>query len=188
MYIQNMMQLASMKQACFKQLMLFLGQSTQQLTQNILKAVLLAYLFIFAFASQAQQIPDINPIGAGYEVSSLFGFRYHPILKKPKFHDGIDFKTPIGTPVYATANGVVKKAIYGKTGYGNHIIISHSSGYETLYAHLSKLKVKDGEYVKKGQLIGYSGNSGRSVNPHLHYEVRLSGEAIDPVDYLIFAK
>ncbi|MGB0525511.1 MAG: M23 family metallopeptidase [Flammeovirgaceae bacterium] len=148
------------------------------------------FIFFFLTSSvvKAQHVPGTNPIGGGYVVSSGFGMRMHPISKKEQMHRGIDFKVPVGTPVFATANGIVKRVKYSKTGYGKSIIISHGSSYETLYAHLSKINVKEHEEVKKGQVIGFSGNTGHSSNPHLHYEIRKYGSPINPARYLIFAE
>lgn len=161
-----------------------------KLTANFIKVICSMMIFMCLFTNQlqAQQRPNINPISGGYAVTSGFGSRIHPFSKKQTKHRGIDFRTPMGTPVFATADGVVLKVASELTGYGNHIKIAHGSAYETLYAHLSKIMVKENEKVKKGQLIGYTGNSGRSSSPHLHYEVRKSGQSVDPVNYLELSK
>jgi len=127
-------------------------------------------------------IPAIRPIKNMYNVTSGFGMRYHPILKILKWHTGVDITAPRGTPVYATADGVVsfKQA---QSGYGTNVIINHGYSYETLYAHLSKRVVKPGQKVKRGQLVGYVGNTGLSVGPHLHYEVWKNGNPVNPVHY-----
>lgn len=129
-------------------------------------------------------IPAIQPL-SGKNLRrgiSGFGSRIHPIYKIRKMHAGIDFSAPTGTPVYATGNGKVVKAS-SDHGYGRHIEIDHGFGYKTLYAHLSKYAVKKGKKVKRGDLIGYVGNTGASTGPHLHYEVLKNGRAVNPVNF-----
>lgn len=116
-------------------------------------------------------------------IASGFGHRIHPIYKILKMHDGIDFSAPVGTPVYATGSGVVKSATRSERGLGNQILIDHGYGYETLYACMDELNVRNGQEVKRGDLIGTVGNTGLSVAPHLHYEVHLDGEAMNPINY-----
>ncbi|MCX8021015.1 MAG: M23 family metallopeptidase [Chitinophagaceae bacterium] len=118
---------------------------------------------------------DLNRIASG------FGYRIDPIYKTVKFHAGLDFTAPQGTPVYATANGTVTIAGNTGNGYGNHVIIDHGYGYETLYGHLVKVNVKEQEQVKRGQVIGWVGSTGKSTGPHLHYEVHKNGEKVDPI-------
>ncbi|XUU61522.1 M23 family metallopeptidase [Erythrobacter sp. HA6-11] len=132
----------------------------------------------------AISIPSRNPLDANYRLSSGYGMRTHPVLGRRKAHKGIDLAAPTGTPVYATADGVVTKAKWFSS-YGLYISIDHSADLETRYAHLSKLAVEAGEYVEKGELIGYVGSTGRSTGPHLHYEVRIDGVAVDPMPYLV---
>lgn len=130
--------------------------------------------------------PNISPIRTKdfIEVTSAYGWRKHPIYNKPMFHDGIDISARLGSPVYATASGVVDFVLYSKYGYGNRIVIKHSNGYETLYAHLrTDIRVKRGWKVKKGDLIGTVGSSGTSTGPHLHYEIRLNDDLKDPLAY-----
>lgn len=129
-----------------------------------------------------QSIPAIRPLPNCYEISSGFGYRYHPILKVLRPHTGIDISAAKGTPVYATADGVVTRETPGG-GYGNVIVISHGYSYKTLYAHLSKKAVKPGERVTRGQVIGYVGNTGLSTGAHLHYEVIKDGDRVNPVHY-----
>jgi murein DD-endopeptidase MepM/ murein hydrolase activator NlpD len=130
-------------------------------------------------------IPSIQPIPSDRtEVSSGFGERLHPILKIVKMHEGLDFTSPVGTEVYASGDGRVTYADYGTDGYGIHVVIDHGFGYETLYGHLNQLKVRAGQRVKRGDLIGLSGNTGLSSGPHLHYEVHKGGIAVDPANYL----
>jgi murein DD-endopeptidase MepM/ murein hydrolase activator NlpD len=119
-------------------------------------------------------------------LTAKFGWRTHPILKKREFHRGIDLRAKVGTPIYAPADGVVEFAGYHKSsGFGYLVILNHNYGFKTNFAHLDKkMVVKTGEFVKKGQLIGYTGNSGLSTGPHLHYEVRFITRPLDPINFL----
>lgn len=128
-------------------------------------------------------IPSRNPLSSA-RLTSGFGMRTHPVLGRRKAHKGIDLAAPTGTPVYATADGVITRADWFSS-YGLYISIDHSAELETRYAHLSKLAVEEGERVEKGDLIGYVGSTGRSTGPHLHYEVRIDGEAVDPRPYMV---
>lgn len=130
-------------------------------------------------------IPAIQPIANKdlRRMASGFGYRVHPIYKTYKMHTGIDFTAPTGTPIYATGNGRVINPEEGMAGYGNHVVIDHGFGYRTLYGHLHRLKVRPGQQVKRGQLIGYVGNTGLSSAPHLHYEVIKNGRKINPINY-----
>ncbi len=126
-------------------------------------------------------VPSIYPTVGRF--TSRFGYRKDPFTRRTKFHDGLDIANTYGTPLYATADGVV--TFSGKrSGYGNVIQINHGNGYETVYGHNSKNIVKARDFVKKGQLIGYMGSSGRSTGPHLHYEVRINGKPVNPINYL----
>ena len=128
-------------------------------------------------------IPSVLPINiADYTMSSGYGYRRDPIYGSTKFHEGLDFAASTGTPVFATADGKVTVA-KREAGYGNCIDIDHGFNYITRYAHLSNILVKEGEDVKRGQLIGKVGSTGKSTGPHLHYEVRFKGEAQNPVNY-----
>ena len=118
---------------------------------------------------------DLNRIASG------FGYRIDPIYKTVKFHAGLDFTAPQGTPIYATADGVVKTAGFSSSGYGNHVVINHGYGYETLYGHMYRVKARGGQRVKRGDLIGYVGSTGKSTGPHCHYEVHKNGRKLDPV-------
>ncbi|HEV7620374.1 MAG TPA: M23 family metallopeptidase, partial [Flavisolibacter sp.] len=118
---------------------------------------------------------DLNRIASG------FGYRIDPIYKTVKFHPGLDFTAPQGTPIYATADGVVTLAGFTSGGYGIHVIIDHGYGYETLYGHMVRVKARSGEHVKRGDLIGYVGSTGKSTGPHCHYEVHKNGQKLDPV-------
>ena len=130
-------------------------------------------------------IPAIQPVNNKdlTRIGSGFGYRIDPVYKVTKFHAGLDFTSPQGTPIYATADGVVKEAGYNEGGYGNHVIINHGSGYETWYGHMYRIKAKVGNHVKRGEVIGYVGNTGKSTGPHCHYEVHRIGQHVDPVYY-----
>jgi len=130
-------------------------------------------------------IPAIQPISDKYKrrISSYYGYRIHPIYKRRVFHDGLDFSAPSGTEIYAAADGVIETASRSSYGYGNKIVIDHGYGYKTVYAHMSKFAVRRGTKVKRGQLIGYVGNSGLSTSPHLHYEVHRNGKKVNPIYY-----
>jgi murein DD-endopeptidase MepM/ murein hydrolase activator NlpD len=128
-------------------------------------------------------IPAILPIKKGdFYVASGYKMRMHPILKINKFHKGMDFTAPKGTPVYASGNGQIYRAQRSST-FGNVIYIDHGYGYKTIYAHLSKMVVKRGQDIKRGDLIGYVGNTGLSVAPHLHYEVHKNNIALNPINF-----
>ncbi len=130
-------------------------------------------------------IPAIQPVKNEdlKRMASGFGYRNDPFTKIRKFHAGMDFSAKTGTPIYATGDGVVARADAGATGYGNHIVIRHGFGYETLYAHLSKYKARVGQRVQRGDIIGYVGSTGRSEAPHLHYEVKKEGKVINPINF-----
>jgi hypothetical protein len=130
-------------------------------------------------------LPAIQPISNKdlTRTASGWGLRIHPIYKIVKFHYGMDFTAPLGTDIYVTGDGVVESVIYSKRGYGNHIIVNHGFGYKTLYAHLDKPNVRQGQKVKRGDVIGFVGSTGASLAPHLHYEVELNGDKIDPVNF-----
>lgn len=130
-------------------------------------------------------IPAIQPVkneDMKY-VASGYGYRTDPFTKVRKFHFGMDFTAPRGTPIYASGDGIVKRADSRATGYGNHIRLDHGYGYLSLYAHLYKYNVKPNQKVKRGDLIGYVGSTGRSEAPHLHYEVWKDGERINPINF-----
>ncbi len=120
-------------------------------------------------------------------ISARFGYRIHPIYHKKMFHFGIDLSTPVGRTVYAPADGVVYFA-GRQNGYGNFLIISHPFGFSTAYGHLSKILVKKGMFVKKGQAIAKTGNTGRSTGPHLHYEIRYLSYWLDPYKFMTWNK
>lgn len=130
-------------------------------------------------------IPTIQPIKNKdlTRVASGFGYRIDPFTKKRRFHYGMDFTAKRGTPVYATGNGIVKRADNRSSGYGKHIRIDHGFGYVSLYAHLTKYNVRRGQKVKRGDIIGYVGNTGRSAGPHLHYEILKDKKKINPLNF-----
>lgn len=131
--------------------------------------------------SRIAKIPSLRPVEGGY-LNSSYGYRVDPIDNVRRFHQGQDITVQKGTPIYAPADGIVKRAYY-VGGFGNHIKIDHGSGYSTIFAHLSKFKVKYGQKVKRGDLIGLTGNTGRSTAPHLHYEIHYYGTPQNPLDY-----
>lgn len=130
-------------------------------------------------------IPAIQPLSNKdlSRMASGFGYRIDPIYKTRKFHAGMDFSAKTGTPIYATGDGKVFKVSKSKRGYGNHVVIDHGYGYKTLYAHMSKTAVKRNQKVSRGDVIGFVGNTGKSVAPHLHYEVHKDGKKINPVNF-----
>jgi len=130
-------------------------------------------------------IPAIQPVRNENlkQMASGFGYRTDPFTKARKMHEGMDFTAKTGTPIYATGDGVVAKADNTASGYGNHIVIRHGFGYETLYAHLSKYNTRAGQRVKRGDIIGYVGSTGRSEAPHLHYEVLKDKKVVNPLNF-----
>lgn len=144
---------------------------------------------IVALAKQKEKllaaIPAIQPVKNEdlKQMASGFGYRSDPFTKIRKFHYGMDFTARTGTPIYATGDGVVYKADASLSGYGNHIEINHGYGYKTLYAHLSEYNCRPGQRVKRGDIIGYVGSTGRSQAPHLHYEVFKNGERVNPLNF-----
>ncbi len=131
-------------------------------------------------------IPAIMPINQkdlSHAVTSGFGWRTHPIYKTQEFHPGMDFSAEQGTPIYATGDGVIERADNLAQGYGNHVVINHGFGYQTLYGHMSRIKAIQGKKVKRGELIGYVGSTGLSTAPHLHYEVIKNGEKVNPINF-----
>lgn len=130
-------------------------------------------------------IPAIQPVNNKdlTRMASGYGMRSDPFTKVRKMHWGMDFTAPRGTPIYASGDGIVKRADAGSSGYGKHIRIDHGFGYVSLYAHLYKYNVKRNQKVKRGDLIGFVGSTGRSQAPHLHYEIRKDGAKINPINF-----
>ena len=130
-------------------------------------------------------IPAIQPVSNKNlnRVASGFGYRVDPLYKDYRLHAGLDFAAPSGTPIYATADGVVQAAGFNTDGYGNKVVINHGYGYQTLYGHMVRVKAKVGQRIKRGEVIGYIGSTGKSTGPHCHYEVIKRGTKVDPVYY-----
>ena len=128
-------------------------------------------------------IPAIQPVSNKQldHIASGFGMRIDPVYGTPKFHKGLDFTARQGTPIYATGNGVVKTAGNSSNGFGNHVVINHGYGYQSLYGHMVRIKVRQGQRVKRGQIIGWVGSTGKSTGPHCHYEVHINNQEVDPV-------
>ncbi|MGA7160652.1 MAG: M23 family metallopeptidase [Bacteroidota bacterium] len=129
-------------------------------------------------------IPAIKPMSGAYNIHD-FGMRLHPILGIVRMHEGVDIANDVGTPIYAAGDGVIESAGGTGGGYGIAVEVNHGFGYKTWYAHLLRPAARVGQKVRRGDLIAYSGNSGLSTAPHLHYEVRLNGKKVDPVSYFI---
>ena len=127
-------------------------------------------------------VPQIMPLSDA-RLTSGYGMRDHPVLRRRAAHNGVDLAAPRGTPVYATADGFVEMAQY-YSSYGNYVQIEHGGSIETRYAHLSSYTVRPGDTVRVGDLIGYVGSTGRSTGPHLHYEVRVNGDPVNPIPYM----
>ncbi|MCO4291344.1 M23 family metallopeptidase [Solitalea sp. MAHUQ-68] len=129
-------------------------------------------------------VPAIQPVSNKdlTRMASGYGYRIHPIYKTRKFHAGMDFTSPSGTPIYATGDGVVTKA-GAQRGYGNEVEINHGYGYSTLYGHMSRVAAKIGRRVKRGEVIGYVGSTGASTGPHCHYEVHKNGLPVNPINF-----
>lgn len=148
-----------------------------------------SYDEVFSMAKNKEKmiaaIPAIQPIPNKNlkRMASGYGMRMHPIHKIWKKHNGMDFSAERGTEIYATGDGRVIKAEKSRRGYGYHIVIDHGYGYQTLYGHMSKFNVRKGQRVSRGEVIGYVGNTGTSVAPHLHYEVIRNGEKINPINF-----
>lgn len=169
---------------------LIIGSSKK--VDEIMKALAIQSVSLDEITKLAKQkavllkaIPAIQPVKNEdlKQMASGFGYRSDPFTKIRKFHKGMDFSAKTGTPIFATGDGIVRKADASLSGYGNHIEISHGYGYLTLYAHLSKYKVRAGQKVKRGDIIGYVGSTGRSEAPHLHYEVHKNGEVVNPLNF-----
>ena len=142
----------------------------------------LLYELLSANEDKLKHVPGIKPVPGG--VISGFGMRMHPIQKIRKMHWGLDLQASTGTPIYATGDGTVKLVKISTGGYGKQVEIQHGNyGYVSKYAHMSKIGVKQGQKVKRGEIIGYVGNTGLSKGPHLHYEIIRNNKKIDPIDY-----
>lgn len=136
-----------------------------------------------AAPASSVSIPSRMPL-SNASLTSSYGMRTHPVLGGRRNHAGVDLAAPTGTPIYATADGVVSKAEWFSS-YGLFVSIEHGAQLQTRYAHMSRIAVADGERVRKGDVIGYVGSTGRSTGPHLHYEVRVEGRAVNPIPYMV---
>ncbi|MBQ9471036.1 MAG: M23 family metallopeptidase [Bacteroidales bacterium] len=166
-------------------------ETSQKLDALAQKAYIQSRSFdeIIALAQRKEElvrcVPAIMPISDRNltRMASSFGMRIHPFYKVLKMHTGMDFTAPTGTEIYATGDGEVCRVEQQQRGYGHNVMIDHGFGYKSLYAHMSKINVRPGQKVKRGQVIGLVGNTGTSVAPHLHYEVRINDQPVDPVNY-----
>ena len=137
---------------------------------------------------ERRALPVLTPVPkVKSKITSPFGLRNHPTLGRPMKHNGVDFGTGRGAEIYAAADGKVVLAELNRS-YGNYIVIEHKDGHSSAYAHLQSISITKGSMVRKGQLLGYSGSTGRSSGPHLHYEVRINGTPVNPKDFLIETK
>jgi murein DD-endopeptidase MepM/ murein hydrolase activator NlpD len=136
-----------------------------------------------ASRSNRVSIPSLIPITTSRAMSSSFGLRVHPVLGGMRMHKGIDLPASTGTPIHATADGIVGKADWFG-GYGLCVELAHGANMETRYGHMSRIAVAEGQSVRKGDVIGYVGSTGRSTGAHLHYEVRIAGQAVNPIPYM----
>ncbi|MBO9152637.1 peptidoglycan DD-metalloendopeptidase family protein [Chitinophaga sp. GCM10012297] len=154
---------------------------------NRMKAQQKSYLQIEDLIKNKQKmlasIPAIQPVSNKDldRIASGFGYRIDPIYKTMKFHSGLDFTAPSGTPIYATGDGTIEEASLSDVGYGNHVVVNHGYGYKSLYGHMVRMKVKRGQQVKRGDVLGWVGSTGKSTGPHCHYEVMKNGSKVDPV-------
>ncbi len=169
-----------------------LVSNTMERVDKISKALVIQSKSLDQVLSLAKQksafleaIPAIQPVKNEElkRMASGFGYRSDPFTKATKFHKGMDFTAATGTPIYATGNGTVTNADNSLSGYGNHVEIEHGFGYKTLYAHLSRYNCSAGQKVKRGDVIGFVGSTGRSQAPHLHYEVYKDGEVVNPINF-----
>lgn len=180
-----------------KEMQLVAGMDQSELTTELFKTLNTLYNRVINQENSYKEIegmvrnkekllastPAIQPISNKdlNRLSSGFSYRIDPIYKTVKFHTGLDFSAPQGTPIYATAQGVVRIAGNLGNGYGNHVVINHGYQYSTLYGHMYRIKVRSGQSVKRGEVIGYVGNSGKSTGSHLHYEVMKGKKHLDPI-------
>jgi murein DD-endopeptidase MepM/ murein hydrolase activator NlpD len=185
-YLEKQKEIATVESMSNNELVRSIALALNNL-KNRMAAQNASYKEISTFIANKEKLlaatPAIQPVSNKdlSRIASGFGYRIDPIYKTVKFHAGLDFTAPQGTPIYATADGVVKVAGFSDGGYGNHVVINHGYGYETLYGHMYRVKVKVGQSVKRGDLIGYVGSTGKSTGPHCHYEVHKNGQKLDPV-------
>ncbi len=184
--IENKLEVATVENLRDDQLVSSIANTLKNLTSRI-KSQQKSYDEVDDLVKNKEQLlshtPAIQPVSNKdlNRIASGFGYRIDPIYKTTKFHSGLDFSAPQGTPIYATADGTVTTAGSTGNGYGNHVVINHGYGYETLYGHMVRVKVRNGQAVKRGEVIGWVGSTGKSTGPHCHYEVHKNGEKIDPI-------
>lgn len=184
--MENQLELARVERMGNNELFSSLTNTMNNLSQRI-KVQNTSYNQVDGLIKNKEQLlshtPAIQPVSNKdlTRIASGFGQRIDPIYKTRKMHAGIDFTAPQGTPIYATADGVVRVAGNTSNGYGNHVVITHGYGYETLYGHMLKVKARPGEQVKRGEVIGWVGSTGKSTGPHCHYEVHKTGNKMNPV-------
>lgn len=185
-YLEKQKEIASVESMSNNELVRSIAAAVDNL-KNRMAAQNASYKQIAGFIRNKEKLlaatPAIQPVNNKdlNRVASGFGYRIDPIYKTVKFHAGLDFSAPQGTPIYATADGVVTTAGFSNGGYGNHVVINHGYGYETLYGHMFRVKVRVGQSVKRGDLIGWVGSTGKSTGPHCHYEVHKNGQKLDPI-------
>lgn len=148
--------------------------------------VLILLIMLVIQVNAHAEVYFIEPLDIDYYITSDYGLRVHPVTGEESFHYGIDLGVPVGSPVLAVEDGTILTVGYQADGAGNYVTIEHSDGYLTKYFHLDSYIVAEGEAVSKGQIIGYSGNTGTSTGPHLHFEVWLNGESVDPKSVIVF--
>lgn len=143
------------------------------------------YASIQQYKKRLEYMPAITPLDAdSYYISSNYGYRVDPFTKAQKYHAGVDLAATRGTPVYASGKGKVIYATYSRGGYGNVVKVDHGYGYVSIYAHLNKIKVRKGQNLQRGDIIGEVGSTGRSTGPHLHYEIQKEGKPVNPFKYM----
>lgn len=184
--LEKKLEIASVEKLLDNQLVASITNTLNNLNSRI-KAQRKSYEEVADLVKNKEQLlshtPAIQPVSNKdlNRIASGFGYRIDPIYKTTKFHPGIDFTAPQGTPIYATADGTVTTAGNTGNGYGNHVIINHGFDYKTLYGHMVRVKVRNGQSVRRGEVIGWVGSTGKSTGPHCHYEVHKNGEKMDPI-------
>jgi murein DD-endopeptidase MepM/ murein hydrolase activator NlpD len=184
--LEEQIEIASIEKMKDKELVTSIVSTLNNLNSRI-KVQTTSYAQIDNLLANKEQLlshtPAIQPVSNKdlNRIASGFGHRIDPIYKTVKMHAGLDFAAPQGTPIYATADGVIKTAGNTGNGYGNHVVINHGYGYETLYGHMVRVKASAGQAIKRGEIIGWVGSTGKSTGPHCHYEVHKNNQKIDPV-------
>ena len=186
--LENKLEVASVERLKDQQLVASITNTLANLNSRI-KAQQKSYDEVDDLVKNKEQLlshtPAIQPVSNKdlNRIASGFGYRIDPVYKTTKFHAGLDFSAPQGTPIYATADGTVTTAGSTGNGFGNHVVINHGYGYETLYGHMVRVKASNGQLVKRGEVIGWVGSTGKSTGPHCHYEVHKNGVAVNPIYY-----